>query len=116
MWKQSRHALNFFRDNDIKFWEMSNDDSRLPDESPNHVLSSIDGETLIVYRLNSDESEVSMQDLSGSYSVQWYNPREGGPLLAGTITTVVSGTGRSTFFGSAPGSNDQDWVVLLRKL
>lgn len=116
MWKQSRHALDFFRDNDIQFWEMSNDNSRLPDESSNYVLTTGDGETLIVYRRNSDGSEINMQDLTGSYSVQWYNPREGGPLMAGTITSVVAGSGRLTFFGSAPGSDDQDWVVLLRKL
>lgn len=116
MWKQSRHALDFFRDNDIQFWEMSNDNSRLPDDSLNHVLSSVDGNTLIVYRPNTNGSQIDMRDLSGTYSVQWYNPREGGMLMEGTVSSITGGGDSLNFFGNAPGSNDRDWVVLLRKL
>ena len=115
MWKQSRHALDFFRDNDIPFWDMSNDNSRLPEDSLNYLLSSADGNTLIIYRPNGDGAQIDMQDLSGTYSVQWYNPREGGVLVIGTVTSIASGDTGPKLFGNAPTSNDRDWVVLLRK-
>ena len=116
MWKQSRHALDFFRGNNIAFWEMSNDNSRLPDDSLDYVLSSADGSTILVYRPNSDGSQIDLRDLSGTYSVQWYNPREGGMLMTGSVSTVTGGGVNLTFFGNAPGSNDRDWVVLLRRV
>ena len=116
MWKQSRYALDFFRDNDIKFWEMSNDNSRLPDDSSDYVLSSEDGGTLIVFRPNGNGSVIDMLELTGTYSVQWYNPREGGPLVSGTITIIEGGGLDPRNFGSAPESNDRDWVVLIKKL
>ena len=116
MWKQSRHALDFFHDNDLQFWEMSNDNSRLPDDSSDYVLSSVDGETLIIYRPDSDDSRIDMQDLSGTYSIQWYNPREGGILMTGSVSSITGGGDSLIFFGNAPESNDRDWVVLLRKM
>jgi hypothetical protein len=119
MWKQSRHALDFFYNNGIKFWKMLNDNSRLPDGSSDYVLSSEDGSTLIVYRRSSSGVEVDMQGLSGSYSVQWYNPREGGSLQSGSMPRIIVGAGGGTsmtLFGVAPESNDSDWVVLLTKV
>jgi hypothetical protein len=78
MWKQSRYALDFFRNNDIKFWQMSNDNARLPIGSKDWVLTSEDGTTLVVYRRNNSGTGIIMEGLVGMYSVNWYNPREGG--------------------------------------
>jgi Putative collagen-binding domain of a collagenase len=116
MWKQSRAALDFFRNNGVKFWQMSNDNIRLPVNSLDYVLSSVDGTELIVYKRNGNgkSTGINMKGLSGTYSVRWYNPREGGPLELGTVTSIVGGDDSLVSYGNAPGSIDKDWVVLLR--
>lgn len=116
MWKQSQYALSFFRDNAVPFWEMSNDNSRLPDESTDWVLSSDDGSVLVVYRKTIDTSAIYMVGLSGRYSVDWYNPREGGPLMQGSVEQIIAGGSTPIFYGEAPGADDNDWVVLLRQV
>jgi hypothetical protein len=103
MWKQSRYALSFFRENALPFWAMSNDNTRLPDGSNNWVLSSDDGDVLVIYRKSNDELGISMAGLSGRYSIDWYNPREGGALMEGVVPMVIAG-------------DDKDWVVLIRRL
>jgi hypothetical protein len=90
--------------------------SRLPDDSSGYVLSSVNSNTIIIYRPNSDVSQIDVQDLSGTYNVQWYNPREGGMLVTGTVSSITGGGAGLKVFGNAPGSNDRDWVVLLRKI
>jgi hypothetical protein len=115
MWQQSRYALQFFRDNDVPFWAMSNDNVRLPDGSIDWVLSSNDGEILVVFRKGSNSLGISMVGLTGRYLIDWYNPREGGPLVQGTVTSIIAGSNTPISYGDAPGSNDKDWVVLIRR-
>lgn len=116
MWKQSHYALSFFRDNAVPFWEMSNDNFRLPDESTDWVLSSDDGSVLVVYRKTVDTSAINMVGLSGRYSVHWYNPREGGPLMQGSVPLIIAGGSAPILYGEAPGADYNDWVVLLRQV
>lgn len=116
MWQQSRYALSFFRDNAVPFWEMSNDNARLPDGSNDWVLSSTDGNVLIVYRKSIDTPGINMVGLTGRYSIDWYNPREGGPLIQGSVPSIIAGSSTPIFYGDAPGSNEKDWVVLLRRV
>jgi hypothetical protein len=112
MWTQSRYALEFFSDNDVKFWEMSNDNMRLPDDSEDFVLSSnVDG-TVVVYR-RSDNSNIDLNGLSGRYNVQWYNPRSGGPLQVGSVLSVIGGFATPVDFGTPPVADGRDWVVLM---
>jgi hypothetical protein len=116
MWQQSRYALMFFRDNAVPFWAMSNDNVRLLDGSNDRVLSSADGDILVVYRNSNGTQGISMVGLTGRYSVDWYNPREGGPLATGTVTSIIAGSSAPVSYGEAPGSDDKDWVVLLRQV
>jgi hypothetical protein len=115
MWEQSLFALAFFRDNKVPFWTMSNENIRLPDDSDDWVLMSADGATLVLYKKNSVTEGISMAGLTGRYIIDWYNPREGGPLQEGTVATIVAGGNALVSYGNAPGSNDSDWVVLIRR-
>ena len=56
-------------------------------------------------------TEIGEQALA-SYTVQWYNPRTGGALQNGTVTSV-SGPG-SQSIGMPPADADKDWVALVR--
>jgi len=61
-------------------------------------------------------AETTSLDLGNSgkeFSVQWYDPRNGGALLEGSITTVV-GNGIQSL-GNPPSEQNKDWVVLLKK-
>ena len=95
---------------------MSNANTRLPDGSTDWVLSSDDGDNLVVYRKSIESiGSISMVGLTGRYSINWYNPREGGLLLQGSLTLITAGS-TTVSYGDAPGMDDKDWVVLLRRV
>lgn len=95
---------------------MANDNGRVPDGSDDWVLRSCDGDTIIVYRRNNSGTGIRMQDLFGRYSIQWYNPREGGSLQSGKYTTIVAGGNTVVSYGSPPDSVTEDWIVLIQSL
>ena len=117
MWEQSRYALSFFEDNAVPFWAMSNANTRFSDGGTDWVLSSVDGDILVVYRKNiNSQGTISMVGLTGRYSIEWYNPREGGPLMQGSVSLIVAGSSTAVSYGDAPGFDDKDWAVLLRRM
>ena len=117
MWDQSRYALNFFQNNNIPFWQMSSNNSRV--SNSDWLLSSSDGAIHVLYRRDTSQASVgiNLNGLAGVYSLKWYNPRTGGSLQNGSMTTL-SGNGKNfVSFGNPPGRNDgKDWVLLLKKL
>ncbi|MDX1680657.1 MAG: malectin domain-containing carbohydrate-binding protein, partial [Akkermansiaceae bacterium] len=50
---------------------------------------------------------------SGSFDVRWFDPRNGGALQNGSVTTVTGGGVVS--LGDAPNNLDKDWAVLVRR-
>jgi hypothetical protein len=48
----------------------------------------------------------------GNYNISWFNPRSGGDLMAGSITTV-SGKGAIPT-GKPPVEDGKDWVCLIK--
>ena len=117
MWDQSRHALTFFQNNSIPFWEMSSSNKRV--SNSDWLLSSSDGKIHVLYRRKTNEPSdgINMDGLPGMYSVKWYNPRTGASLQNGSMTTLLDiGTNFSSY-GNPPGpDNGKDWVLLLRKM
>jgi hypothetical protein len=115
MWRQSRHALAFFKSFGIPFWQMSNDASRVTSPT-DWLLSSWDGQTHIIYRKNTIlMGSIDMVGLDGEYSVRWFNPREGGKLRNGTMPKITGGG--MTTLGLSPNLTDtMDWAILLRKI
>jgi hypothetical protein len=51
---------------------------------------------------------------TGSYAVDWYNPRSGGPLLKGGQVRAEAGT--ETDLGPPPTGPAADWAALLRRV
>mmetsp|Transcript_7692 Transcript_7692/g.21404 ORF Transcript_7692/g.21404 Transcript_7692/m.21404 type:complete len:958 (+) Transcript_7692:402-3275(+) len=117
MWDQSRYALEFFETNNIPFWEMSNSNNLLANGgSPNWCLSTADKSTVVVYLKNGDTDTIDLSNSnvflsSQSYSVSWFDPRNGGDLLAGSVATVVASEDQD--LGDAPNEATEDWVVFL---
>ena len=56
---------------------------------------------------------LDLEKTVAKYSVKWYDPRNGGGLQDGSITTI-EGDGMQPL-GTAPNNPDKDWVVLVRR-
>lgn len=110
-WDDAKIALDFFQEN-IPFWEMdSNDD--LTSVTDDYCFAKED-EIYLVYLPNGGNTSLNLSNVSGSYSVKWFNPSTGGSLLNGTITLIQSGSSRS--IGNPPNNTTADWVALITKI
>jgi hypothetical protein len=111
MWDQSEHALEFFRNNNVPFWNMANQNTIV---SNGWCLGESNGNTFVVYLSTGGTTTIDLAGSAGTtYSVQWFNPRTGGSLQDGSITSVAVGSNKA--LGSAPGGQGGDWVILLTK-
>jgi hypothetical protein len=100
MFEQTRYALEFFED--VPFQEMSNENDRIVSSNLAWCLVQSNGETIVVYLLDGedDETTIDLQDQSpATYSIQWFNPREGGSLRDGPVSNIVSGTNKPQRIG-----------------
>ena len=55
---------------------------------------------------------MNLSGVSGAFTVQWYDPRNGGGLQDGSVTTVTGGGSRS--LGNPPNESSKDWAILIR--
>jgi hypothetical protein len=106
MWNQTRHALQFFQQN-VPFADSVPSD---PLTSNGWCLAKAD-DTYVVYLPNGGSANVQLP--AGTFSLRWYNPRAGGALQNGSVTSVTGGG--SVSIGTAPSEPTKDWAVLLKK-
>jgi hypothetical protein len=109
MWDQTRWALEFFQ-RYLPFWEMEPAEDAAAGAKGARVLAR--GEQVYAVQLPSG-GEASLRLGAGTYTIQWYNPRTGGALQAGSVTTV-QGPGLKSI-GLPPAEADKDWVALLKR-
>ena len=107
MWDLTRYALEFFQAY-LPFQAMEPAD-QLTSNTNDYVFAQ-PGTVYAVYLPNGGSVDIDLA--AGDYTVQWYNPRQGGALLDGGTTTVSGGGVRSV--GSPPFDQSQDWVALIR--
>jgi hypothetical protein len=113
MWDQTRRAVEFFQEH-LPFTEMRSADAYVTREGawalarPGHVYA-------VYLPLSSNglsPSEPARLWLpAAEYKVQWYDPKNGGPLRIGS-TQSVNGPGFRSL-GSPPGEPAADWVALV---
>jgi hypothetical protein len=108
MWDQTRFALEFFRQH-LLFWEMW-PANELASAKDAYVLAK-EGQIYAVYLPAGGSTRLALTD--GEFSVQWYDPRSGGALQAGSLASVTGG--RKVEIGAPPSEPTQDWVALLRR-
>jgi len=111
MWDQSKYALDFFDQNSIPFWNMVSADELVSNDNWCFV-----GETHIVLYLKEGGTaaiDLSNGDDNDPYIVQWFDPRNGGPLLFGS--NIILQAAEAQPLGVAPSNSSLDWVVLLTK-
>lgn len=115
-WDYCRIALDFFRDNAIPFWEMSNTDALVGNDKHDdskYCFAKAD-EIYLVYLPNGGSTNLNLSDATGEFTVQWFNPRTGGELEYGTRESIVAGSDLP--IGSPPSSESgDDWLAVIRK-
>lgn len=114
-WNYCRYALNFFTDNNIPFWTMQNADELVNNPMNNNTIYCLAKPQVvyIVYLPDGGSAELDLSNSKAVFNVDWYNPREGGLLIKGSVKSVM-GPGKIKI-GQPPYDPDKDWVVLIQK-
>ncbi len=109
-WDLTRYALDFFREH-LPFAKMAHHDELTA--NPDDYCFAKPGEVYAVYHPGGKITTIDLGDSAATFTIQWYNPRTGGPLKTGNKTTIT-GPG-SAMIGSPPNSPDKDWVALIKR-
>lgn len=115
-WDYGRLAIQFFYEHNLPFHEMFQHDELIgnPDHGNSRYCFAKPGEIYLVYLSTGEGSQIDLTQAAGEYSVRWFNPREGGGLVAGNVSKVEAGDKVS--FGNPPELNQQDWLAILTRL
>ncbi|WP_299245966.1 Ig-like domain-containing protein [uncultured Aquimarina sp.] len=108
-WDYGRHAIRFFDITDLPLTQMRNNNSL--SSNNNDYCYAKQGEAYVVYLKNGGSTNLNLNGQSGQFTVKWYDPRNGGNLRNGSVTSVNGGGNRS--LGNAPNNSGQDWVILV---
>jgi hypothetical protein len=114
-WDYCRIALEFFHACKVPFWEMTSADALIgnsKNDNSKYCLAK-PGQVYVVYLPGGGTTNIDLGTAAGTCSVAWYNPRTGGALREGSITTI-SAPGVPSL-GQPPSDPQEDWVVLIRQ-
>ncbi|HYG74935.1 MAG TPA: DUF5060 domain-containing protein [Planctomycetota bacterium] len=110
-WNQCRYAHEFFIKY-LPFPQMLHDNA-LTDSTTDYVFAKR-GDIYAVYLRDGGSTNIDLSHTSGSFEIKWYDPRNGGTLLNGTVATISGGGIRS--IGMAPSNTTLDWACLIRRI
>lgn len=108
-WDQCRHLLHFFKGNNIPLGETENHDNLV--QNGDYCLANPGEMYIVVFRNGS--GTINLENQKGAFSINWFDPRNGGELQTGQVKTVQAG--KIQEIKGAPSEPEKDWVVLLRK-
>jgi hypothetical protein len=113
-WDYCRIALDFFRQQNIPFWNMKNADELIGNSEFNNgkYCLAAPGENYLIYLPDGGSTTLDLSGVDGDFSVRWFNPRDGGPLLVGSVKELKGG--KSVTIGMPPNDPEQDWVAVIR--
>jgi hypothetical protein len=109
-WKQSSIATQFV--NRFPLEGMIGQDE-LVDIKDAYCLAKT-GEVYVVYLPAGTKKARLRLDSEKALSVKWFNPREGGEMQDGNVTSM-QGKGFQNL-GEPPAEHDKDWVVLVQRI
>jgi hypothetical protein len=115
-WDYCRIALEYFKNQRVPFWEMRNADSLVgnSNHSNSRYCFAKPGQIYVVYLPDGGTTDLDLSGVAGSYTVKWFNPRQGGELKAGSVTSIQGD--RQASLGQPPADPAEDWLVEVRKL
>ncbi|MBC8004709.1 MAG: DUF5060 domain-containing protein, partial [Verrucomicrobia bacterium] len=105
-WKQTKIAHDFFHAH-LPFAGMkATKELGTPTEA---YCFTKPGEAYVLYLPKGGAPQILLPE--GKYSIQWFNPRQGGPLVDGKVKTITGGV--KVDLGMPPSEENKDWVVLI---
>lgn len=107
-WDQCRYLLEFFKNDEIPVEETENHDNLVQDGD---YCLEIPGKMYIVF-LRGGEGTIDLSNSENSFSVNWFDPRNGGILQSGSIKKIMGG--KIQEISGPPSKPEKDWVVLLK--
>ncbi|MGB0372306.1 MAG: PKD domain-containing protein, partial [Opitutales bacterium] len=111
LWDYARYMLEFFEINEIPVTEMSNYGNLTP--ALGSWVFAKPGDTYMVYLRDGGSETLDLSGVSGTFDVSWYDPRNGGAMQNGSVTSIEGGS--TVSLGDAPNTSDNDWLVLVQK-
>jgi hypothetical protein len=109
-WDYCRIALDFFRTEKIPFAEMTNANALIgntKDDNSKFCFAKA-GELYLVYLPNGGTTDLDLSGAKGSFTVKWFNPREGvEPKTTGVASLKCGSKGTLT----APSTDD--WLAVI---
>ncbi len=107
-WDYCRHALSFFASQSLPLAEMTNRNELIGNDNNSNSKYCLakEGEVYLVYLPTGGQTDLQLTE--GSYSISWYNPRNG----------EMSNSQPCQLPLQAPDSEDsdsEDWLALVRK-
>ncbi|MGL1886735.1 MAG: DUF5060 domain-containing protein [Reichenbachiella sp.] len=69
------------------------------------------GSHYLLYLMDGGSTNVTLPE--GTWTIRWFDPRNGGSLKQGSKNKLQGGSSKS--IGTAPNNSDNDWAVLLTK-
>jgi hypothetical protein len=109
-WDQCRIALEFFRAH-LPFWKMAGDDTLIA--AKDGYCFAQPGEVYAILLRKGGATTLDLGDSGAGYTVQWFDPRKGGALQAGSVKTI-RGPGKQGI-GTPPSEPTRDWVILVKR-
>ncbi|MEM1258992.1 MAG: DUF5060 domain-containing protein [Bacteroidota bacterium] len=110
-WDQNKYALNFFQN--IPFWEMEPADE-LTTDNESFCFAKKDKVYAVYLPTKRETTSLDIGDSEKEFRVQWFNPRKGGKLEYGSISTITAKG--IVELGLPPADGQKDWVVLVREI
>ena len=102
-----RYAKDFLMDNNIPFWNMYNDDGAVS----NGKMLSDGSDNFVIFLENGGSTDINLPGTK-DFTVKWFDPRNGGALQDGSVTSLSSGSGQS--IGDPPNNTGSSWVVYVK--
>jgi hypothetical protein len=114
-WDYGRIAVEFFSSQKIPFWEMTNADTLVGNEKHDNsrYCFAKENEVYLVYLPNGNTTMLDLSKAKGEFSVDWFDPRNGGAMKKGTVPAVKGGAPAS--LGMPPDTPDEDWLAVVRR-
>ena len=114
-WDTCRIALEFFDQQAIPVAEMRCADALIGNAKHDNskYCFAKPGELYLVYLPSGGSSQLDLRAVAGSFDVQWFNPRDGGPLSAGSVSQVPGGS--TANLGQPPSAPQEDWLIVVRR-
>lgn len=114
-WEYCRIALDFFSEQRIPVQRMEIADALVGNsqyENSRYCLAA-PGELYLVYLPTGGRCDLDLSAAEGQqFTVQWFNPRRGGPLVDSAVATVTGGAPVS--LGAPPVDPAEDWLAVVR--